>query len=99
MDKVYLSPIQNTQPVRQTRTVLTRRGKVVVVLGMLLVALAFNWAMSGKSLVCDWRQGITPCAIVTDEELFQFIDDQTNVPYWVHPDGTITRNPDYKEGK
>lgn len=99
MNKVYVSPIQETSPTRTTRTVLTRRGKVVVALLVLGVALGFNWLMAGKSVVCDWRQGITPCAIVTDDELFQYIEEQANVPYWVHPDGTITRNPDYKENR
>lgn len=99
MTKVYVSPLQEIPQTKTTRTVLTRRGKVVVAILMLSIAVGFNWLMSGKSVVCDWRQGITPCAIVTDEELFKYIDDQTNVPYWVHPDGTVTRNPNYKEGK
>jgi hypothetical protein len=43
---------------------LTRRGWVVLVLAVVTFAVAVNWAMAGKNVACDWRNGPTTCAVV-----------------------------------
>jgi hypothetical protein len=43
---------------------VTRRGWAALVLSTLLLSFAFNWAIAGKNLACDWRTGPTSCAVV-----------------------------------
>lgn len=43
---------------------LTRRGKIAVALGILLVAIAVNAVFWGKNVACDWSNGsVEPCSI------------------------------------
>lgn len=46
-------------------TKLTTRGKVVAIIAAITVIVGVNWVMSGKSLVCDWRHGVSPCELVS----------------------------------
>jgi hypothetical protein len=43
---------------------LTRRGKIVVAVGIIALIVGFIWLTSGKALACDWRYGYEPCKIV-----------------------------------
>jgi len=46
---------------------LTTRGKIVLAIIATVALLGLNWAISGKSLACDWRHGITKCEVITIE--------------------------------
>jgi len=42
---------------------LTLRGKIVLGVAIISIALGVNVLMSGKSISCDWRGQIEACSI------------------------------------
>jgi hypothetical protein len=42
---------------------LTTRGWIVLALAAVTVSVLINWALAGKNLACDWRQGPTTCSV------------------------------------
>lgn len=42
---------------------LTRRGWIVLALTIVLLSVLINWALAGKNVACDWRQGPTTCSV------------------------------------
>lgn len=73
MTRVYLSPIRTAETKPETTWRVTTRGWVVLGMFMLLVAIGITHVTANYHLICDWRQGVTPCQIMTTDELLDSV--------------------------
>ncbi len=73
MTKVYQSPIREAETKPETTWHVTTRGWVVLGMAMLLVAIGINHVIADRHVICDWRGGITPCEIMTTDELLESV--------------------------